>query len=126
MSDFGDFFHQRQHLKVSTPHATAAYLTTTPCALVTVHAALISVTTYQITENTYAAALGCVMYRGVDADIHHFTRDVNLKSGNVSHQIESELLFDVDAQACVRVGNPLVPVVGLVDNETNDNSTLFI
>ena len=66
------------------------------------------------------------MYRGVNAvDIHHLTRDVRLKSGNVNHQMWSELMFDVDAPACVRVGNPIVPVVGLVVNAKNKNSTVL-
>ena len=112
-----------------TPSATVAYLTTTRCALITVHPALIypsRPTRYQVTEHTCAAALACVMYRGVDAvDIHHLTRDVRLKSRNVNHQMWSELMFDVDAPACVRVGNPIVPVVGLVVNAKSKNSTVL-
>ena len=66
------------------------------------------------------------MYRGVDAvDIHHLTRDVRLKSGNVNHQMWRELMFDVDAPACVTVGKPIVPVVGLVVNAKNKNSTVL-
>ena len=66
------------------------------------------------------------MYRGVDAvDIHHSTRDVRLKSGNVNHQMWSELMFDVDAPACVTVGKLIVPVVGLVVNAKNKNSTVL-
>ena len=86
----------------------------------------ISVTTYQVTEHTCAAALACVMYRGVDAvDIHHLTRDVRLKYGNVNHQMWSELMFDVDAPVCVTVGKPIVPVVGLVVNAKNKNSIVL-
>ena len=66
------------------------------------------------------------MYRGVDAvDIYHLTRDVRLKSGNVNHQMWSELMFDVDAPACVTIGNPIVPVVGLVVNAKNKNYTVL-
>ena len=66
------------------------------------------------------------MYRGADAvDSHHLTRDVRLKSGNVNHQMWSDLMFDVDAPACVRVGNPILPVVGLVVNAKNKNLTVL-
>ena len=66
------------------------------------------------------------MYRGVDAvDILHVTRDVRLKSGNVNHQMWSELMFDVDAPACVTVGNRIVPVVALVVNAKDKNSTVL-
>ena len=35
-------------------------------------------------------------------------------------------MFDVDAPACVTVGNPVVPVVGLVFNDAkNNNSTVL-
>ena len=40
-------------------------------------------------------------------------------------QIWSEFMFDVDAPACVTVGNPVVPVVGLVFNAKNNNSTVL-
>ena len=85
---------------MSTPSTAVAYLTTKSCLLITIHSALISVTTYQVTEHTCAAALACVMYRGVDAvDVHLLTRDVRLKSENINHQMWSELMFDVDAPA---------------------------
>ena len=35
-------------------------------------------------------------------------------------------MFDVDAPACVTVGNPVVPVVGLVFNAKNNNSTVLM
>ena len=67
-----------------------------------------------------------MMFRSVDTvDIHHLTRDVSLKSGNVNHQMWSELMFDVDALACVTVANSIVPVVGLVVNAKNKNSTVL-
>ena len=66
------------------------------------------------------------MYGDVDGvDIHHLTRDVRLKSGNVNHQIWRKFMFDADAPACVTVGNPIVPVVGLVVNAKNKNSTVL-
>ena len=84
------------------------YLTTTRCELITVHPALISVTTYRVTEHIIcAAALACVIYRGVDAvDIHHLTRGVRLKSGNVNPEMWSESMFDVNAPACVKIREP--------------------
>ena len=66
------------------------------------------------------------MYGGVDGvDIHHLTRDVRLKPGNVNHQMWRKLMLDADAPACVTVGNPIVHVVGLVVNAKNNISTVL-